>query len=128
MPYYCAERVGAGAERRLQAGVGAATVLILGVSYKGNVGDVRESPALKLIELLRERGADIVYHDPHVPAIERLGLESQALTDELLCTADIACIVTAHAAVDHVRVADLSQRVIDFRDAVPPAGEKVVPL
>jgi UDP-N-acetyl-D-glucosamine dehydrogenase len=125
MPYYCAERV-ARALNDAAKPVSGSTVLILGVSYKGNVGDVRESPALKLIELLRESGANIVYHDPHVPAVERLGLESHELTDELLRTADIACIVTAHDAVDHVRVADLAQRVIDFRDAVPSRTDKKV--
>ena len=125
MPYYCAERV-ARALNDAAKPVSGSTVLILGVSYKGNVGDVRESPALKLIELLRDSGAHIVYHDPHVPAVERLGLESQELTDELLRTSDIACIVTAHDAVDHVRVADLAQRVIDFRDAVPTRTDKKV--
>ena len=128
MPYYCAERI-ARALNDAAKPVSGSTVLILGVSYKGDVGDVRESPALKLIELLREAGANIVYHDPHVPAVERLGLESQELTDELLRTADIACIVTAHSAVDHEHVAELSQRVIDFRDAVSTRTDgKVVTL
>jgi UDP-N-acetyl-D-glucosamine dehydrogenase len=127
MPYYCAERI-ARALNDAAKPMSGSRVLILGVSYKGNVGDVRESPALKLIELLRAGGAELSYHDPHVPALLDLGLESQELTDELLRESDIVCVVTAHAAVDHARVAELSQRVIDFRDAVPPNGDKVVSL
>ena len=127
MPYYCAERVARALNDSSKA-VSGSTVLVIGVAYKGNVGDVRESPALKLIELLRLNGANVIYHDPHVPALEQLGLESHELTDELLQTADIACVVTAHKAVDHARVADLSQRVIDFRDAVPARDDKVVTL
>jgi UDP-N-acetyl-D-glucosamine dehydrogenase len=127
MPYYCCERV-ARALNDAAKPVSGSKVLILGVSYKANVGDVRESPALKLIELLREQGAELVYHDPHVPALPGLGLESQELTDGLLESADIVCVVTAHSAVDHARVARTAQRVIDFRDAVPREDERVVLL
>src|SRR4051794_41804205 len=64
MPYYCAERIGRALNGHRKA-VNGSTVLLLGVAYKNEVGDVRESPALKLIELLDARGANVVYHDPH---------------------------------------------------------------
>jgi UDP-N-acetyl-D-glucosamine dehydrogenase len=100
------------------------------VAYKGDVGDLRESPALKLIELLRERGADVVYHDPFVSDLgeEGLTLESAELTDELLGGADIVCVVTAHSGIDYARVAGRAQLVLDLRNAVPAADERVVKL
>jgi UDP-N-acetyl-D-glucosamine dehydrogenase len=129
MPYYCAERVARALNGHRKA-VAGSTVLVLGVAYKGDVGDLRESPALKLIELLRESGADVVYHDPFVPdlAEEGLDLESSPLTDELLAEADIACVVTAHSGIDYARVADRAQLVLDLRNAVPASSERVVKL
>jgi UDP-N-acetyl-D-glucosamine dehydrogenase len=128
MPYYCAERVARALNDHRKA-VAGSTVLVLGVAYKGDVGDLRESPALKLIELLRESGADVVYHDPFVPDLgeEGLDLESSPLTEKLLANADIACVVTAHSGIDYARVADRAQLVLDLRNAVP-ASERVVKL
>ena len=129
MPYYCAERVARALNEHRKA-VAGSTVLVLGVAYKGDVGDLRESPALKLIELLRERGAEVVYHDPFVPDLgeEGLTLESPELTDELLAAADIVCVVTAHSGIDYARVAGRAQLVLDLRNAVPAADERVVKL
>jgi UDP-N-acetyl-D-glucosamine dehydrogenase len=129
MPYYCAERVAQALNDHAKA-VRGSSLLILGVSYKSNVGDLRESPALKLIGLLREAGADVSYHDPHVPnlASESIELESVELTDEALRRADAVCVVTAHAAVDHARVAEQARLVVDFRNAVPDHSGKVVVL
>ena len=129
MPYYCAERVAQALNDHAKA-VRGSSLLILGVSYKSNVGDLRESPALKLIGLLREAGADVSYHDPHVPnlASESIDLESVELTDEALQRADAVCVVTAHAAVDHARVAEQARLVVDFRNAVPDRNGKVVAL
>jgi UDP-N-acetyl-D-glucosamine dehydrogenase len=129
MPYYCAERV-ARALNGHRKSVAGSLVLVLGVAYKGNVGDLRESPALKLIELLRGRGAEVVYHDPFVPTLaeEKVDLESAPLSDDLLGSADIVCVVTAHSGVDYARVADRAQLVIDFRNAVPATDDKVVKL
>jgi UDP-N-acetyl-D-glucosamine dehydrogenase len=129
MPYYCAERVARALNGRRKA-VAGSMVLVLGVAYKGDVGDLRESPALKLIELLRDRGADVVYHDPFVPDLreEALDLESSPLTDALLGEADIVCVVTAHSGIDYARVAERAQLVLDLRNAVPAASERVVKL
>ena len=87
---------------------------MLGVSYKPGVGDIRESPALKIISLLRDLGADICYHDPHVPALADFGLRSVPL-EEALRDADLALIVTAHASVDYELVARRARLVVDLR-------------
>jgi len=113
MPYHCAAKV----QRALnQAGLPlkGARVAILGVSYKPGVGDVRESPALKIISLLRAQGAQVSYHDPHVPSLGELNLSSLPL-EELLRDADLVVIVTAHPGVDHEMVARRARVVVDLR-------------
>ena len=79
---------------------------------------------------LRERGAEVVYHDPFVAdlAEESLDLASAPLTDELLAGADIVCVVTAHSGIDYARVAGRAQLVLDLRNAVPAADDRVVKL
>ena len=112
-PHYCVEKI----ERTLNDAskpVRGSRVLLLGIAYKGGVGDLREAPALKIIRLLRDLGADIAYHDPHVPELSELGLRSVDLDAELPA-ADIACIITAHPEVDHERVVREAQLVLDFR-------------
>jgi UDP-N-acetyl-D-glucosamine dehydrogenase len=115
MPYYCLERV----ERALNdvaKPVRGARVLILGVAYKPNVADLRESPALKIIRLLRQRGGDVSYHDPHVPALDEFGLECVEL-EPALAAADIVVIVTAHGGIDHEDVARRAALTLDLRGA-----------
>ncbi|HUZ83589.1 MAG TPA: nucleotide sugar dehydrogenase [Gaiellales bacterium] len=128
MPYHCAERV-SHALNGARKPVAGSTVLVVGVAYKADVGDLRESPALKLMELLRGDGARVIYHDPHVAALSVGGadLQSQELTDELLAAADIVCVVTAHSRVDHARLPERTALVLDFRNVVPHA-ENVVRL
>jgi UDP-N-acetyl-D-glucosamine dehydrogenase len=112
-PHFCVEKI----ERTLNDAskpVRGSRVLVLGVAYKGGVGDLREAPALKIIRLLRDLGADIAYHDPHVPELSEFGLKSVDLDTELPA-ADIACIITAHPEVDHERVVREAQLVLDFR-------------
>ena len=89
-------------------------ILILGVSYKAGIGDTRESPALRVIELLRELGGEITYHDPHVPALPELGLESVPL-EEAVAAADAACVLTAHPELDYAALVAGAQQVVDFR-------------
>jgi len=113
MPYHCVARV----ERALNdAGlpVKGARIAVLGVSYKPGVGDMRESPALKIVELLGGLGADIRYHDPHVPVLSEFDLRSVSL-DEALADTDLALIVTAHPSVDHELVARRARLVVDLR-------------
>jgi len=112
-PHFCVEKI----ERTLNDAskpVRGSRVLVLGVAYKGGVGDLREAPALKIIRGLRDLGADIAYHDPHVPELPELGLTSVDLDGEL-AEADIACIITAHPEVDHERVVREARLVLDFR-------------
>jgi UDP-N-acetyl-D-glucosamine dehydrogenase len=112
MPYFCLEK----AERALNdAGkpVRGSRVLVLGVSYKAGVGDIRESPALKIIRLLRERGADVSYHDPHVPELAD-GLRSTPLP-AAADNVDLALIVTAHPSIDHRDIIERAQLTLDLR-------------
>jgi UDP-N-acetyl-D-glucosamine dehydrogenase len=112
-PDWCVRRI----ERALND-AGKAThgakVLLLGVSYKAGVGDTRESPALKIIRLLNELGADVSYHDPHVAELPDLDLSNSDL-EEGLGAADLVCIVTAHPTLDYGEVVERSSLVIDFR-------------
>jgi UDP-N-acetyl-D-glucosamine dehydrogenase len=112
-PQFCVERV----ERTLNQvskPVKGSRILIIGVAYKAGVGDLREAPALRIIQRLRELGAEVTYHDPHVPELTELALASTEL-DGQLAAADLACIVTAHPEVDHERVVREAQLVLDFR-------------
>jgi UDP-N-acetyl-D-glucosamine dehydrogenase len=120
MPYFCVERVSQ-ALNDVRKPVRGSRVLVLGVSYKPDVGDVRESPALKLIELLGGLGAEISYHDPFVPDLrdEGLDLRSVDLDDGAIAAADIVCVVTAHSGIDYADLAGRAQLVFDFRNVVP---------
>jgi UDP-N-acetyl-D-glucosamine dehydrogenase len=112
MPYYCVERI----ERALndvEKPVKRSRIAILGVSYKGGVGDIRESPALRIMELLADRGAVLSYHDPFVPALPELGLQSSGL--ETVTSADAVVLVTAHPQVDHSALVESSRLFVDLR-------------
>ena len=104
-------------------GAGKATrdakVLLLGVSYKADIDDTRESPALKMIELLQDAGADVSYHDPWVPELPELGLVSAPLVPAAV---DCVVIVTAHSGIDYARRVDDSALVVDLRNATGRAG------
>jgi UDP-N-acetyl-D-glucosamine dehydrogenase len=113
MPYHCVAMV----ERELNnvgLPVKGSRIAVLGVSYKPGVGDIRESPALKILTLLGALGADIRYHDPHVPALPELDLESQPL-EQALKDADLTVIVTAHPSVDHDLIAQHARLLVDLR-------------
>ena len=113
MPYHCVAK----AQRALNdrgMSVKGARVLVVGVAYKPGVGDMRESPALKIIELLRELGAEVSYHDPHVPALSELALENASL-ETAVSDCDLALIVTAHPSVDHEMIAQRARLLVDLR-------------
>jgi UDP-N-acetyl-D-glucosamine dehydrogenase len=113
MPYFCVEKT-MDALNDHSKPVRGSRIAILGVSYKGGVGDIRESPALKIIKLLAERGADLVYHDDFVPELAEFGMRSESL-ESALDGADCAVIVTAHPGVDVQQVVDSAPLVVDFR-------------
>ncbi|MEJ2539841.1 MAG: nucleotide sugar dehydrogenase [Gemmatimonadota bacterium] len=110
--------------------VRGARVLVLGVAYKPDIDDLRESPALDIIELLEGDGAEVRYHDPHVahlPAHEPGGpRDSWDLDDELLEWTDLALLVTDHADLDLERIWTLAPRIVDARDAFRRAGFPVL--
>jgi UDP-N-acetyl-D-glucosamine dehydrogenase len=120
MPYFCLEKITRALNSQEKA-VNGSTVHLVGVAYKADVGDLRESPALKLIQLLREEGADVTYHDPHVPELPEHGLSSQEL-DGSLANADCVAIVTAHSGIDYERLAERASLVVDFRNATGRNG------
>jgi UDP-N-acetyl-D-glucosamine dehydrogenase len=120
MPYFCLEKITRALNSQEKA-VKGSNVHLVGVAYKADVGDLRESPALKLIQLLRDEGADVSYHDPHVPELPEHGLSSQEL-DGSLAIADCVAIVTAHSGIDYERFADRASLVVDFRNATGRNG------
>jgi UDP-N-acetyl-D-glucosamine dehydrogenase len=102
-------------------------VLVLGVAYKKDIDDVRESPALSIIDRLRAKGAEVRYHDPYVSEVrfddahtEGSGepLQSVELADGEIESADCAVIVTDHSGVDYARVCSLSKVIVDTRNAL----------
>jgi UDP-N-acetyl-D-glucosamine dehydrogenase len=112
-PVFCVAKI----ERALNdvgRSVKGSKVLILGASYKAGVGDMRESPALKIIRMLRERGAEVSYHDPHVPELAGLGLSSVDL-EQSIGSADLAAIVTAHPELDYPALVEAAALMVDFR-------------
>jgi UDP-N-acetyl-D-glucosamine dehydrogenase len=113
MPYHCVGKLQRALNKAGMA-VSGARVAILGVSYKPGVGDVRESPALKIISLLMDLGAKVGYHDPHVPRLESLALTSSPL-EQLLEDCDVAMIVTAHPGVDHELARKRAPLLLDLR-------------
>jgi UDP-N-acetyl-D-glucosamine dehydrogenase len=111
-------------------------VLLLGVAYKKDIDDLRESPALDVIRLLQEKGAVVSYHDPFCPEIaddghtpiQGLPLRSLELTDDVLQTCDVAVVITDHSGVDYARVAELAPLVVDTRGVMRDPPQHVVGL
>jgi UDP-N-acetyl-D-glucosamine dehydrogenase len=95
-------------------------VLVLGVAYKRDIDDMRESPALDVIRLLEEHGANVSYHDPHVARYSEEGHErvGVALTDDVLAKADAVVIITDHSSIDYQRLVDKASLVVDTRNAL----------
>jgi UDP-N-acetyl-D-glucosamine dehydrogenase len=99
-----------------------ARILMLGVAYKKDIDDMRESPAVHIIELLQKRGALVVYHDPYVPRMPRmrqhhLDMVSVPLTDRAIEDSDAVLIATDHSAIDYGRVVAKAPLVVDTRNA-----------
>jgi UDP-N-acetyl-D-glucosamine dehydrogenase len=112
-PHFCVQKM----ERTLSDSGQAmkdARILLLGVAYKGGIGDTRESPALKMIGLARDAGSEISYHDPHVPELTEFGLSSIPL-DQGLDQCDLAVIVTAHPELDYSKVVSKAPLILDLR-------------
>jgi UDP-N-acetyl-D-glucosamine dehydrogenase len=119
MPYYCRSLISQALNHGAQRSLSGSKILILGVAYKADIGDTRESPALKVIELLQNAGSNVSYHDPHVPSIN--ALSSVPLEPEQY---DCVVIVTAHSCVDYDDVVARANVVVDFRNATGRNGAR----
>jgi UDP-N-acetyl-D-glucosamine dehydrogenase len=113
MPDFCVTRIVRALNDAGKA-VRGARIAILGVSYKPGVGDIRESPALKIMAQLIDQGAELTYHDPHVPEVAQFNMRSEEL-DAAVADTDLVVIVTAHPQVDHEAVAREAALVVDLR-------------
>jgi UDP-N-acetyl-D-glucosamine dehydrogenase len=113
MPYFCMDRITRALNEHEKA-VRGSRILVIGASYKPGVGDLRESPALKIMRLLAERGAELSSHDDYVPDLPDFGLRSEPLASAL-ASADCAAIVTAHPELDVDRIVREAPLVVDFR-------------
>jgi len=124
MPEYVVTKIGDLLNEERTA-VNGARVLLLGVAYKADVSDMRESPALDVLRLLDAKGADVRYHDPHVAelALEGRTWKSVELTDDELAAADLVVVLTDHSGIDWSRVVARSQRVYDTRNATRAVRE-----
>ncbi len=126
MPYHCVSKV----ERLLNEAakpVKGSKIAVLGVSYKPGVGDIRESPALKILALLGALGADLAYHDAFVPELPEYGLRSEPLED-VLADADLALIVTAHPGIDHDDAVASVPLALDLRGVTRKTSGRAVLL
>jgi UDP-N-acetyl-D-glucosamine dehydrogenase len=119
MPYFCRSLISQALNHGGEKSLKGSRVLVLGVAYKADIGDMRESPALKLIDLLRNAGAEISYHDPHVPELPAYGLSSVELDPAAY---DCVTIVTAHSSIDYARLVEDAPIVVDLRNATGKAG------
>jgi UDP-N-acetyl-D-glucosamine dehydrogenase len=123
MPLYVVQRTAAALNQQAKA-VKGSRVLILGLAYKPDIDDVRESPSFELIELLEQQGASVDYNDPHVPATHYmrrwgdLGKRSVPLTPESLCGYDVVVVATHHSAYDWQQIADNAKLIVDTRNAL----------
>jgi UDP-N-acetyl-D-glucosamine dehydrogenase len=118
MPDFVAEKVTL-ALNDASKSVKGSRILVIGVAYKKDIDDIRESPALDVIRLLEGRGANVVYHDPHIPSFREDGHTRQGvpLTAAELARCDAAVIVTDHSSIDYQLVVDQSSIVVDTRNA-----------
>jgi UDP-N-acetyl-D-glucosamine dehydrogenase len=121
MPYYCRSVVSQALNHARQRSLKGSRILVLGVAYKPDISDMRESPAVKLIALLQNAGAEIAYHDPYVPSFAENGLE---MSSEPLEPGSYDCvvIVTNHSAIDYDRLVDEAALVVDLRNATGANG------
>jgi UDP-N-acetyl-D-glucosamine dehydrogenase len=128
MPALVVERV-AQALNTDRKPVNGSRILVLGVAYKKDIDDMRESPALDVIRMLEEQGAQVNYHDPHVASFREDGHEHHSvdLTDNELTSADAVVIITDHSSIDYQRVVDLSRVVVDTRNATAGLSRRGTP-
>jgi len=121
MPYFCRSLVSQALNHSRQQALKGARLLVLGVAYKPDVSDIRESPALKLLSLLVDAGANVVYHDPHVPHFEEHGLSMSSVPYEPAAY-DCVIVVTDHSSIDYGSLIEEAQLIVDLRNATGSQG------
>jgi UDP-N-acetyl-D-glucosamine dehydrogenase len=129
MPNHVVDALARALDARFQKALSVSKVLVLGLAYKPDVADVRESPSFKLMELLESRGAEVAFHDPHVPEVPPTrehaafnGRRSTELSPATLAGFDAVLISTDHAAVDYAALANHAKLVVDTRNAMAKRG------
>jgi len=133
MPYYVVQRVMDALNQRKKS-INGSKVLLLGMAYKKDVDDPRESPSFKLMELLQQKGAEVYYNDPHIPVLPPMrkysfDLKSVDLTAASLASMDCILLATDHSAYDYQFILDHAGLIVDTRNAfngLPSAEHKVV--
>jgi UDP-N-acetyl-D-glucosamine dehydrogenase len=125
MPTYVVQRTAEELDRRFGKGLNGSHLLIVGLAYKKNVDDTRESPALRIMELLEARGATAAYHDPHVPTIPSTrehgplsGRQSIAIDRKSLSAFDAVLVITDHDAIDWDEIAAHARLIVDTRNKI----------
>jgi len=126
MPEYVVDRITAMLNQRFAKALNKSTILVLGVAYKPDIKDVRESPALDVIKLLEDKGVRIYYNDPYVPVIDwnRSKHKSRKLTKSLVEKADVTVILTNHSSYDYQWIVDNARAVFDTRNATKMVKRK----
>ncbi|MES2984391.1 MAG: nucleotide sugar dehydrogenase [Pseudomonadota bacterium] len=131
MPGYVIDRLREGLDKHYRKGLNGSRILMLGIAYKKNVDDMRESPPIFIYERLLEAGAVMEFHDPYIPVIPMTrehaglaGLESQPITKEMLATYDAVIIATEHSSVDYAFIVANSKLVVDTRNATAAIEDK----
>ncbi|MFN3972129.1 MAG: nucleotide sugar dehydrogenase [Gemmobacter sp.] len=129
MPRHVVDRLAEALDRQAGTALSRARILVIGLAYKKNVPDTRESPALRLIDLIEDRGGRADYHDPHLPEIPRtrahgalMGRASQALTPEAIAGYDAVLIATDHDAVDYAALGTHARLIVDTRNVMARHG------
>jgi len=128
MPYYVVQKTVDALNQRGKS-IKDAGILILGLAYKKDIDDMRESPSLKLIELFKEKGARVDYNDPYIPAIPKLrhyhfDLKSVELTEDALQNADVTLLLTDHSCYDYPYIERNARCIVDTRNAFEKYGIK----
>jgi UDP-N-acetyl-D-glucosamine dehydrogenase len=121
MPYFCRSLVSQALNHSKEMAMKGAKILVLGVAYKPDIADLRESPALKLISLLHNAGADLAYHDPHVASFTENGLTMNSVAYEPSAY-DCVVIATDHHSIDYAQLVDDASLIVDLRNATGAKG------
>ena len=121
MPYFCRSVVSQALNHHSQKSLKGSRILVLGVAYKPDIADVRESPAVKLISLLANAGAEVAYHDPHVASIQENGVALSSVAYEPAAY-DCVVVVTNHSGIDYDALVDDAALVVDLRNATGAKG------